>query len=86
MLFFGSMGSVERVPCRRHAPCLSKQGGTYLRWALALGAIGWLLCLAQPAAAVSPKETLEAFFVRTNSVLQSMDLTHGLEKPRQANR
>jgi len=33
---------------------------------------------------VSPKETLEAFFVRTNSVLQSMDLTHGLEKPRQA--
>jgi phospholipid transport system substrate-binding protein len=78
------MGSVERVPCRRHAPCLSKQGGTYLRWALAVGAIGWLLCLAQPAAAVSPKETLEAFFVRTNSVLQSMDLTHGLEKPRQA--
>src|SRR5262249_56579998 len=25
-----------------------------------------------------------AFFVRTNSVLQSMDLNHGLEKPRQA--
>jgi len=33
---------------------------------------------------MSPKETLESFFVRTNSVLQSMDLTHGLEKPRQA--
>jgi len=33
---------------------------------------------------MSPKETLEAFFVRTNSVLQSMDLNHGLEKPRQA--
>jgi phospholipid transport system substrate-binding protein len=49
-----------------------------------VGAIGWLLFVAQPAAAVSPKETLEAFFVRTNSVLQSMDLTHGLEKPRQA--
>jgi len=78
------MGSVERLPCQRHAPCLSKQEGTRLRWALAVGVVGWLLCLAQPAAAVSPKETLEVFFVRTNSVLQSMDLTHSLERPRQA--
>ncbi len=78
------MGSVERRPGRRHAPCLSKHGRTRLRRALAVGAVGWLLCLAQPAVAMSPKETLEAFFMRTNSVLQSMDLTHGLEKPRQA--
>src|SRR5262245_51209559 len=84
LLFFASMGSVGRLPCRRQATCLSKQGRARRRWTLAVGAAGWLLCLAQPAVAMSPKETLEAFFLSTNSVLQSMDLTHGLEKPRQA--
>jgi len=78
------MGSVGRLPCRRQATCLSKQARARRRWTLAVGAAGWLLCLAQPAVAMSPKETLEAFFLSTNSVLQSMDLTHGLEKPRQA--
>jgi phospholipid transport system substrate-binding protein len=42
------------------------------------------LSLAQPAVAMSPRETLEEFFTRTNTVLQSVDLTQGLEKPRRA--
>jgi len=33
---------------------------------------------------MSPRETLEEFFTRTNTVLQSVDLTQGLEKPRRA--
>ena len=68
------MGSVDRLPCRRQATCLSKQGRTRLRWALAVGAVGWLLCLAQPAVAISPKEPLEAFF--THIVVH--ELMHGL--------
>jgi len=42
------------------------------------------LILAQPAVAISPKQTLEEFFTRTNTVLQSADLTQGIEKPRKA--
>jgi ABC-type transporter MlaC component len=33
---------------------------------------------------MTPKQTLEEFFTRTNIVLQSVDLTQGLEKPRTA--
>jgi len=42
------------------------------------------LILAQPAVAISPRQTLEEFFTRTNTVLQSADLTQGIEKPRNA--
>jgi phospholipid transport system substrate-binding protein len=46
--------------------------------------VGFWLGVAQPAWATSPTGTLEAFFARTNTVLQSMDPAHGLETPRQA--
>jgi len=71
------MGLVERRP-------YSKRGRTPCRWMLAVCAGCWLLSLAQPAVAMSPRETLEEFFTRTNTVLQSVDLTQGLEKPRRA--
>ena len=71
------MGLVERRP-------YSKRGRTPCCWILAVCAGCWLLSLAQPAVAMSPRETLEEFFTRTNTVLQSVDLTQGLEKPRRA--
>jgi phospholipid transport system substrate-binding protein len=46
--------------------------------------VGFSLSVAQPAGAMSPTGTLEAFFARTNTVLQSVDPAHGLETPRQA--
>jgi phospholipid transport system substrate-binding protein len=46
--------------------------------------LGLCLGLAQPAGAASPTATLEAFFARANSVLQSADPAQGLEAPRQA--
>lgn len=46
--------------------------------------VGLWLGVAQPAWAMSPRGTLEAFFARTNTVLQSVDPAHGLETPRQA--
>lgn len=46
--------------------------------------MGFWLGVAQPAWATSPTGTLEAFFARTNTVLQSVDPAHGLETPRQA--
>ena len=39
---------------------------------------------AQPAVALSPRQTLEEFFTRTNTVLQAVDLAQGIEKPRKA--
>ena len=46
--------------------------------------VGFWLSVAQPAWATSPTGTLEAFFARTNTVLQSVDPAHGLGAPRQA--
>ena len=46
--------------------------------------VGFSLSVAQPAWATSPTGTLEAFFARTNTVLQSVDPAHGLTAPRQA--
>ena len=46
--------------------------------------VGFGLGVAQPAWATSPTGTLEAFFARTNTVLQSVDPARGLETPRQA--
>jgi phospholipid transport system substrate-binding protein len=46
--------------------------------------VGFWLGVAPPAWATSPTGTLEAFFARTNTVLQSVDPAHGLETPRHA--
>ena len=46
--------------------------------------VGFGLGVAKPAWATSPTGTLEAFFARTNTVLQSVDPARGLETPRQA--
>jgi phospholipid transport system substrate-binding protein len=46
--------------------------------------LGFWLGVAQPAGAASPTGTLEAFFARTNTILQSVDPAHGLATPRQA--
>jgi phospholipid transport system substrate-binding protein len=46
--------------------------------------VGLWLGVAQPAWATSPTGTLEAFFARTNTVLQTADPAQGLEAPRQA--
>ena len=46
--------------------------------------VGLWLGVAQPAWATSPTGTLQAFFARTNTVLQSVDPAQGLETPRQA--
>jgi phospholipid transport system substrate-binding protein len=46
--------------------------------------VGFWLGVAQPAWATSPTGTLEAFFARTNTVLESVDPAHGLATPRQA--
>ena len=46
--------------------------------------VGFLLGVAEPAGAMSPTGTLEAFFARTNTVLQTVDPAHGLAIPRQA--
>ena len=48
-------------------------------FALALGLLD-----SQPVCALSPTATLEAFFGRANTVLQSVDPERGLEEPRQA--
>src|SRR5713101_3342517 len=42
------------------------------------------LVTAQPACALSPTATLEAFFGRANTILVSVDAERGLEEPRQA--
>src|SRR5262249_60823136 len=78
LLVVGSMGLVER----RERP--SGRAHTWRRLALAVCAGSSLLILAQPAVAISPRQTLEEFFTRTNTVLQSADLTQGIEKPRNA--
>ena len=44
--------------------------------------VGFLFGIAQPARATSPTATLEAFFARTNTVLEAVDPAHGLETPR----
>ncbi len=72
------MGLVER------RERFAKRERMDFRWALAVCAGWWLLSLAQPAVAMSPRETLEEFFTRTNTILQSVDLTQGLGKPRRA--
>lgn len=46
--------------------------------------VGCGLGVAPPAWATSPTGTLEAFFARTNAVLQSVDQARGLGTPRQA--
>jgi phospholipid transport system substrate-binding protein len=46
--------------------------------------VGFSLSAAEPVWAMSPTGTLEAFFSRTNTVLQSVDPAHGLTIPRQA--
>ena len=46
--------------------------------------VGLCLGVAQPAWATSPTGTLQVFFARTNTVLQSVDPAQGLETPRQA--
>ena len=46
--------------------------------------VGFSLSAAEPVWAMSPTGTLEAFFSRTNTVLQSVDPAHGLATPRQA--
>jgi phospholipid transport system substrate-binding protein len=46
--------------------------------------VGFLSGVAQSAWAASPKGTLEAFFARTNTVLESVDPARGLAAPRQA--
>ena len=45
---------------------------------------GFGLGAARPALAASPTDTLKEFFTRANVVLQVVDLTHELAKPRQA--
>jgi len=47
-------------------------------------AVGLWLGIVQPAWASSPTTTLEVFFARTNTVLQSVQPDHGLEAPRRA--
>ena len=47
-------------------------------------AVGFWLGVAQPAWATSPTRTLEAFFARTNKILETADPARGLEAPRQA--
>src|SRR5215467_11867145 len=74
------MGFVER------RERLSKRARTWRRLALAVCAGSSLLILAQPAVAISPKQTLEEFFTRTNTVLQTADLAHGIAQPRNASR
>jgi phospholipid transport system substrate-binding protein len=46
--------------------------------------VGLWLGVAQPAWATSPTGTLQVFFARANTVLQSVDPAQGLETPRQA--
>lgn len=46
--------------------------------------LGFWLGAAQPAGAASPTGTLEGFFARTNTILQSADPAHGLATPREA--
>lgn len=46
--------------------------------------VGSWLGVVQPAWGASPTGTLEAFFARTNTVLQSVNPAHGIEAPRQA--
>lgn len=46
--------------------------------------VGLSLAVAQPARAMSPTGTVEAFFARTNFVLESVDPVRGIEAPRQA--
>jgi phospholipid transport system substrate-binding protein len=51
---------------------------------LAVVVVGFVSGVAQSAWATSPKGTLEAFFARTNTVLESVDPMRGLAAPRQA--
>jgi phospholipid transport system substrate-binding protein len=46
--------------------------------------VGPWMSVAQPAWAASPTGTLETFFARTNTILQSVNPAHGIEAPRQA--
>lgn len=47
-------------------------------------AVGFWLIPAQPAAAASPTEVLEAFYSHANAIIRSVDPLGDLEKPRQA--
>jgi phospholipid transport system substrate-binding protein len=42
------------------------------------------LCVASPAWAASPTQTLQAFFASANSILKTADPAQGLDEPRQA--
>lgn len=61
------------LPCRRHH-----------RFGIFALFIGFSLSAVPPAWSMSPTGTLEAFFARTNTVLQSVDPARGLQTPRQA--
>jgi phospholipid transport system substrate-binding protein len=55
------------------------------RWYGVLGlVVGFGLITAEPAAASSPTEVLEAFFARANAVLRTVDPQGDLDRPRQA--
>jgi len=51
---------------------------------LILPVMALALCVASPAGAASPTETLQAFFASANSILKTADPTQGLEEPRRA--
>ena len=42
------------------------------------------LCVASPARAAAPTQTLQAFFTSANTILQSADPAQGLDEPRRA--
>jgi phospholipid transport system substrate-binding protein len=46
--------------------------------------VGFELIMAEPAAATSPTEVLEAFFARANAILRSVDPLGDMDQPRQA--
>ncbi len=71
--------SPARRPSTMSWQPLSSRWRRVLALVVGLGLIG-----AQPAWAVSPTATLQAFFERANAVLQTVDAVRGLDEPRQA--
>jgi len=51
---------------------------------LILPVMALALCVASPAGAASPTETLQTFFASANSILKTADPGQGLEEPRRA--
>jgi phospholipid transport system substrate-binding protein len=90
----GFVGVVEAgmtSGCPSHAVNISAHGAKVSRrrisnrWlAIVALVVAYSLGVAQPVLATSPTATLEAFFARTNAVLQSADPAEGIEAPRQA--